>query len=249
MVEISAGISVWPGYLDLPGQVQLVAEIHARAAQAPLYRPRMPRSGKMFSVEQTNFGALGWYSDARGYRYEERHPLTHRPWPAIPEALCAMWDALTGCCAPPECCLVNLYRGEARMGLHQDRDEAAPDAPVLSVSLGDDAVFRIGGTARNSPTRSLVLRSGDVLVFGGVARLAYHGVDRVSAQSSSLLPGGGRINLTLRRVTWHPNEKTPDQGADRASTRRYALVPGGDDRHLWKDAIRRASGGAVPAGR
>ena len=86
------------------------------------------------------------------------------------------------------------------MGLHQDRDEQALDAPVLSVSLGDTALFRIGGTSRRSPTKSLKLASGDVLAFGGAARLAFHGIDRVMAGTSALVPGGGRINLTLRRV-------------------------------------------------
>ena len=99
------------------------------------------------------------------------------------------------------CCLVNLYRGGAKMGLHQDRDEAARAAPVLSVSLGDEALFRIGGETRKAGSASVKLSSGDVLTFGGVARMAYHGIDRVITGSSTLVPGGGRINLTLRRVT------------------------------------------------
>ena len=161
----------------------------------------MPGSGKPFSVEETNFGPLGWVSDVAGYRYATHHPYTDQAWPAIPRVLLGLWDAATGYPAPPECCLVNIYRAGARMGLHQDKDEAALDAPVLSVSLGDEALFRIGGTTRRGPTSSLGLRSGDVLVFGGPARLAYHGIDRVMAGSSNLVPGGGRINLTLRRVT------------------------------------------------
>jgi alkylated DNA repair protein (DNA oxidative demethylase) len=112
-----------------------------------------------------------------------------------------MWNELTQYRSPPECCLVNLYREGARMGLHQDRDESALDAPVMSISLGDEALFRIGGTSRNAASRSVRLSSGDVLVFGGVARLAFHGIDRVIPKSSQLVPGGGRLNLTLRRVS------------------------------------------------
>jgi alkylated DNA repair protein (DNA oxidative demethylase) len=112
----------------------------------------------------------------------------------------ALWQEL-GAPAEPEACLVNVYGPGARLGLHQDSDEKTYDAPVVSVSLGDTAVFRMGGTTRRAPTRSVRLASGDVVVFGGEARLMYHGVDRVLAGSSALLPGGGRINLTLRRVT------------------------------------------------
>jgi DNA oxidative demethylase len=168
---------------------------------APLYRPTMPKSGKPFSVEETNFGELGWVSDTSGYRYQTTHPATLAPWPSIPATLLALWDATTRGAAPPQCCLVNFYRGAARMGLHQDRDEDARDAPVLSVSLGDEAIFRIGGQTRRGPTQSLRLRSGDVLMFGGAARLAFHGIDRVIGGSSPLIAGGGRLNLTLRRVS------------------------------------------------
>lgn len=221
-IEIRPDIVLWPGHLDGRAQRSLLAEIFRAATEAPFYRPRMPRSGKAFSVEETNLGQLGWYSDESGYRYVARHPDTRRHWPAMPVSLLQIWETLTGFAAPPECCLVNLYRADARMGLHQDRDEEELRAPILSVSLGDDAIFRIGGTTRRSSSRSVVLRSGDIVVFGGTARLAYHGIDRVIAGSSSLVPGGGRINLTLRRVTLCPGEataniKTPDQGADRAS--------------------------------
>ena len=200
-LALAEGVTLWPGYLDRRQQNDLVAEICSQIAEAPFYRPRMPRSGQTFSVEETNFGSLGWYSDISGYRYEKLHPVSGRPWPPIPERLIRIWHALTDCPADPECCLVNLYRSGARMGLHQDRDEVALDAPVLSVSLGDDAMFRIGGTARRAPTRSALLQSGDVLVFGGVARLAFHGIDRVAPNTSTLIPGGGRLNLTLRRVS------------------------------------------------
>jgi alkylated DNA repair protein (DNA oxidative demethylase) len=199
-LDIAPGVRLWSGGLDADEQRALVQDVLQRTENVPFYRPQMPRSGKPFSVEETNFGSLGWYSDTNGYRYETQHPLTRRAWPAIPDLLLELWREATGYRAPPECCLVNLYRAGARMGLHQDRDEAALDAPVLSVSLGDDALFRIGGTTRKGATASVKLQSGDVLVFGGPARLAFHGIDRLISGSSQLVPGGGRINLTLRRV-------------------------------------------------
>jgi alkylated DNA repair protein (DNA oxidative demethylase) len=139
-------------------------------------------------------------SDRNGYRYQKTHPVTGKPWPPIPTMLLALWDEIARA-DPPQCCLVNRYCEGARMGLHQDRDETALAAPVVSVSLGDDALFRIGGTTRKSATRSLKLQSGDVVMFGGPARLAFHGIDRIYPGTSTLIPGGGRINLTLRRVS------------------------------------------------
>ncbi len=119
------------------------------------FQPTMPRTGRPLSVRMGNLGPLGWVADASGYRYQPTHPDTGRPWPPLPASLLALWDAVTGWPAPPEACLVNLYRDAARMGLHQDRDEADLAAPVLSVSLGDTALFRLGGTRRGGPTRSL----------------------------------------------------------------------------------------------
>lgn len=211
-LEIGPGIALWREALDRAAQQSLVAEVFSRAERAPFYKPRMPISGKPFSVEETNFGPLGWVSDESGYRYSKTHPVTGAPWPSIPQALLEIWKDATRYGAPPECCLVNLYRGGARMGLHQDRDEQALDAPVMSVSLGDEALFRIGGTSRRDPTKSLRLKSGDVLTFGGPARLAHHGIDRVLEGSSDLIPGGGRINLTLRRVTASKDKKDARPG-------------------------------------
>jgi alkylated DNA repair protein (DNA oxidative demethylase) len=200
-IEIMKGVVLWSGALDAPAQAALIADVFARAKLAPFYRPAMPKTGKPFSVQETNFGPLGWVSDISGYRYQLMHPQTQKDWPAIPQTLLDLWSETTGYAAPPECCLVNLYRDGAKMGLHQDKDEVETQAPVLSVSLGDDALFRIGGTARRGPTKSIWLRSGDVLVFGGPARLAYHGIDRVAEGTSTKVTGGGRLNLTLRRVT------------------------------------------------
>jgi alkylated DNA repair protein (DNA oxidative demethylase) len=200
-LEIAPGIALWREKLDRTAQKALLEAVFARVEIAPFYKPVMPKSGAPFSVEETNFGPLGWVSDRDGYRYAKIHPVTGAPWPDIPPALLSLWDEVAGYPKPPECCLVNLYRGGAKMGLHQDRDEQTRDAPVLSVSLGDDALFRIGGETRKGSTASVKLSSGDVLTFGGVARMAYHGIDKVIAGSSTTVPGGGRINLTLRRVS------------------------------------------------
>lgn len=195
-----AGFAHHPGRLSPAEQRALLREVESVLEAAPLFTPAMPRSGKPFSVRMTNCGPLGWVSDREGYRYQPHHPVTGAPWPPIPERLRALWREL-GAPAEPEACLVNLYREGARLGLHQDRDEATFEAPVVSVSLGDTAVFRVGGTTRRAPTRSIRLGSGDVVVFGGPARLIHHGIDRVLPGTSDLVEGGGRINLTLRRVT------------------------------------------------
>jgi alkylated DNA repair protein (DNA oxidative demethylase) len=198
-IALAPGVRLWREYFSRAEQKSLVEDVLARTEAAPFYRPVMPKSGAPFSVEETNLGPLGWLSDKSGYRYAPLHPYTEKPWPAIPEVLLELWDAVTAYPQPPQCCLVNLYRAGARMGLHQDREPAA-EAPVLSVSLGDDALFRFGGATRKGLTQSVKLGSGDVLSFGGPARLMFHGIDRIVAGSSTLVPEGGRLNLTLRRV-------------------------------------------------
>ena len=201
MLVLPKGVRHIPGHLDRDEQKSLLDDIRAVVRQAPLYRPEMPRSGKPFSVRMTNCGELGWVADKSGYRYQDRHPVTGAPWPPIPERLLKLWNDLTGYAVPPQACLVNFYESSARMGLHQDRDESDFSAPVLSISLGDSCLFRIGGTERGQPTRSFRLESGDVVILGGESRLAFHGVDRIYPTTSTLLKDGGRINLTLRRVT------------------------------------------------
>jgi alkylated DNA repair protein (DNA oxidative demethylase) len=199
--EIQTGIEgfrLWPGALSIQAQAELLAQVLSAEAEAPFYRPVTP-GGRPFSVQMTNLGALGWVSDRGGYRYQATHPVTGKAWPPIPQTLLGLWSHLTGWPEPPQACLVNLYRDEARMGLHQDKDEADLTAPVLSVSLGDTAVFRIGA-ADGGSTQSIRLASGDVCALTGPARLARHGIDRLIAGSSTLVPGGGRINLTLRRA-------------------------------------------------
>jgi DNA oxidative demethylase len=195
------GFAYHPRALDRAGQEALLAAVLGPVEKAGWYRPSMPRSGRPLSVLMCNLGRLGWVSDKAGYRYQPTHPDTGRPWPAIPAEVVALWGRMAPAAPALECCLVNLYRGPARLGLHRDEDEETFAAPVVSVSLGDAAWFRVGGLARRDPTRRLRLESGDVVVLGGAARLVFHGIDRIIEGSSTLVPGGGRINLTLRRVT------------------------------------------------
>jgi alkylated DNA repair protein (DNA oxidative demethylase) len=206
MAPAMTGFRVLPGLVDRAAQERLVAELRAAIDVGPLFQPLMPKTGKPFSVRMTNLGPLGWVSDKeRGYRYQPTHPETGKPWPPIPELVLDVWRKVSAYPADPEACLVNRYEPAAKMGLHQDRDEEEFAAPVVSISLGDSCLFRIGGTKRSDPTRSFKLSSGDVMVLGGDDRLAFHGVDRLYPGTSTILkgwfPDGGRINLTLRRVT------------------------------------------------
>jgi DNA oxidative demethylase len=195
------GIRHLPDYLDRAAQEHLVEVIRQVVAEAPLYVPAMPGTGKPMSVRMTNCGPLGWVTDKeRGYRYQSAHPATGKPWPDIPAELMNLWNTLAGYPKPPEACLVNFYSDDAKMGLHQDRDETEFSAPVLSVSLGSTCLFRVGGLERKDPTGSFRLSSGDIVLLGGEGRLAFHGVDRIYPGTSTLLKNGGRINLTLRRV-------------------------------------------------
>ncbi len=212
-----AGLRLHPGHLDRSGRADLLAAVRAISAAAPPFTPRMPKSGRPFTVRMSNCGLLGWVSDERGYRYQPIHPESGLPWPPIPATLLALWDELARYADPPEACLINFYAPTAKMGLHQDRDEKDFAAPVISISLGDFCLFRVGGLKRNEPTRAFRLSSGDVLILGGGARLAFHGVDRVYAGTSSLLPQGGRINLTLRRVTRSAAQTVRPRSAAEAS--------------------------------
>ncbi|WP_420568917.1 alpha-ketoglutarate-dependent dioxygenase AlkB family protein [Thalassovita sp.] len=200
MSEISIrGVQIIQGALSPEAQKTLVAALREVTRQAPLFSPMTPY-GKPMSVQMTSAGRFGWYSDRSGYRYRDRHP-NGQAWPSIPVGVLNLWRQLVSAERDPDCCLINFYKEKARMGMHQDRDEADFSWPVLSVSLGDDALFRIGNRTRGGKTESIWLRSGDVAVIGGEARLVYHGVDRIRPGSSSLLAKGGRINLTCRVVT------------------------------------------------
>ena len=199
--RLDEGLRHHPEWLDRDGQRALLEALRAVMRQAPLYAPRMPVSGRPFSVRMSNCGPLGWVSDERGYRYQPTHPETGEAWPPMPGLVLAAWHELAGYGHPPEACLINYYAPGTRMGLHQDKDEADLCAPVVSLSLGDEAIFRVGGTHRKDPTRTMRLRSGDAVVLGGEARLVFHGIDRILAGTSTLLAEGGRFNLTLRKVT------------------------------------------------
>lgn len=201
MIELAPGLIFRPAHFSRAEQEALVATIREVVRAAPFFTPRMPRTGKEFSVRMTNCGSLGWVSDRDGgYRYQSTHPDTGAPWPPIPDTLLALWRDVAGFEAPPEACLVNFYAAGARMGLHADSDERELRAPVVSVSLGATCLFRYGGAKRKDPTKSVKLESGDVVVIGGASRLCHHGVDKLYPGTSTLLPNDSRINLTLRRV-------------------------------------------------
>lgn len=194
MLALPAGVRHLPGYLSPEQQAALVEDIRQVVSAAPLFIPRMPKTGKEMSVRMTNCGALGWVTDKeRGYRYQATHPVTGEPWPDMPELLVRLWNDLSNYPHAVEACLINFYAGDAKMGLHQDRDESEFAAPVLSVSLGDACLFRVGGLKREDKTASFRLESGDVVLLEGPGRLAFHGVDRIYPKSSTLLKHGGRI--------------------------------------------------------
>jgi DNA oxidative demethylase len=202
MLELASGLIYVPEFFDRAEQETLLADLREAVRVAPLFTPRMPRTGQPFSVRMTNCGALGWVSDTeRGYRYQATHPETDAQWPPMPDLALKAWRETGGYAKPPEACLVNFYAPDARMGLHQDRDEQDLAAPVVSISLGASCLFRFGGDTRSGPTKSIKLHSGDVVVIGGASRLCFHGVDRILPGGSPLIESGGRINLTLRRVS------------------------------------------------
>ena len=198
-------LAVGPGITLFKGRAadDALAAALAVIAVAPPRRMTTP-GGKPMSVAMTNCGPLGWISDRDGYRYVPTDPLTGSAWPQMPPVLATLAaEAADAAGFPgfaPQACLINLYELDARMGAHQDRDEQALAAPIVSVSFGLSARFRIGGASRGGPTRSFPLDHGDVLVFGGPARLAYHGVDRLLPGVHPVL-GARRLNLTFRRVS------------------------------------------------
>jgi alkylated DNA repair protein (DNA oxidative demethylase) len=195
---LKPGLRLYKTALDRAEQEALLADLREVLREAPLYRPTMPRSARPLSVQMSNCGALGWMSDVSGYRYQKTHPETGRSWPPMPDSVMRLWRDFSDDLGAPDACLINFYDARARMGAHQDRDEKDFFAPILSLSLGDSCRFRFGNETRGGPTQTLILESGDVLVFGGPARKMFHGVDKILAGTSTLL--SGRINLTLRRT-------------------------------------------------
>ncbi|NRA88282.1 MAG: alpha-ketoglutarate-dependent dioxygenase AlkB [Rhizobiales bacterium] len=213
---VQNGFEIYKEALNLEAQNSLVETIRLLAKECPLYQPTMPKTNKPLNVRMTNLGEYGWVSDIKGYRYQKHHPVTRKAWAAIPPQIIDIWQCFTGNSltefnhnnpnAPlsqwkqPQCCLVNHYGVTNKMGMHVDMDENDHITPVLSISLGDDAIFRMGSQQRGGKTSSIKLQSGDIVVFANDVRLNYHGVDRIIGGTSSLLKHPGRLNLTLRRV-------------------------------------------------
>ena len=190
------GVGIWKGRLSGAEQQKILSDLRGLAKSAPFQQYQTGRGHKM-SVRMSAAGDVGWVSDSRGYRYEPTQK-SGAAWPEIPGTILSVWRAVSGARRDPDSCLVNFYGEGARMGMHQDRDEADPSWPVVSISLGDEALFRVGQTVRGGKTQSIWLKSGDVAVLAGEARLAFHGIDRIKFGTSQLLSGGGRINITLR---------------------------------------------------
>ncbi|RFB01509.1 alpha-ketoglutarate-dependent dioxygenase AlkB [Parvularcula marina] len=200
--DLGDGIRHYPHYLEADIQRELAQDVFTRAEH--LWLSPVTPGGQPFSVRQMNFGPLGWVSDRQGYRYQPHHPDVGVPWPDMPATMRKLWADLLPGAPPPQCCLLNHYQDTAKMGLHRDADEKDQDTPILSVSLGAPARFRIGGAKRGGPTRSVVLGTGDVIILSGPSRRFYHGIDRLLPADDLFAPDlgfDGRLNLTLRRVT------------------------------------------------
>lgn len=196
--EIVHGVPVLRGFYTFEEQTRLIDALREVAKAAPPYRLMTPR-GTYMSVRMTAAGRYSWYSDRKGYRYIEAHPETGAKFPPIPELILRAWRHFETR-EQPDCCLINHYAEATRMGLHRDEDETDFSFPVVSISLGDPALFRIALGEGKSPTKSFWLESGDVMALCRDKRLAYHGIDRIKFGQTTLLAQGGRANLTLRRV-------------------------------------------------
>jgi len=187
----------------------LLEAINAVLAQAPLRQMQTP-GGYTMSVAMSNCGALGWVTDRHGYRYQAQDPLSMQAWPAMPapfSQLAARAAAAAGFQDfAPDACLINRYEPGARMSLHQDKNERDLREPIVSVSLGLPASFLFGGLKRSDKPLRLCLQSGDVVVWGGPARLRFHGIETVN-QGEHALTGHYRFNLTFRKAGGHATEK------------------------------------------
>lgn len=167
------------------------------------FRHMVTPGGFTMSVALTNCGRLGWTTDRRGYRYTDIDPITGKPWPAMPDVMQALAEAAASKAGfanfEPDACLINRYETGTRLTLHQDKNEADYEAPVVSVSLGVPATFLFGGAERSDKARRVPLRHGDVVVWGGVDRLRYHGVADIKPAEHPIL-GSQRINFTFRKA-------------------------------------------------
>lgn len=199
--QLAAGAWLLHGFA-LDDARRLLATVKAVAQAAP-FRHLLTPGGRRMSVAMTNCGELGWHSDRAGYRYVERDPLTGRPWPAMPEVMLALGQRAAQNAGfsgfKPDVCLINRYEPGARLSLHQDRDEGGFDAPIVSVSLGLPARFLFGGTERGDPCQRVPLGHGDVVVWGGPSRLAWHGVMPL-ADGLHPMTGALRYNITFRHA-------------------------------------------------
>ncbi len=207
-METVNGFLLLRRFFDRAAQGRLVEACREVARRAPFITPVMA-DGKPFRVEMTNAGEWGWLSDRSGYRYARGHPVTGDPWPAPPPALAAaVADAVAAALGDhaaaafhPQCYLINRYSpGRGRLGLHRDQDERDRAQPIITLSLGVDAVFLAGGARRKDPVRRVPLQSGDVVVMSGRTRMAYHGIDRLLPTFSPVTGDGSRLSVTVRRV-------------------------------------------------
>jgi DNA oxidative demethylase len=200
-VRLAEGAVLLRGFAG-PEAAAVCKAVNEIAARSP-FRHMVTPGGFRMSVAMTNCGEAGWITDRRGYRYSRHDPTTGQPWPAMPplfRALAARAAAEAGFAAfAPDACLINRYAPDAKLSMHRDEDECHLDAPVVSVSLGLPAVFLWGGLARNERPARVRLESGDVVVWGGPARLVYHGIAPL-ADGEHPLTGRNRINLTLRQA-------------------------------------------------
>jgi DNA oxidative demethylase len=195
------GLTYLPGFA-LPFAQELLAEISQVAAAAP-FRNMLTPGGQRMSAAMTNCGEVGWVTDRKGYRYDRLDPETERPWPPLPESFARLAELAAAEAEfigfRPDACLINRYEPGARMSLHQDRNERDFTAPIVSVSLGLDATFLFGGLKRSDRPHRLPLTHGDVLVWGGAKRLAFHGISPL-ADGSHPAVGRARLNLTMRKA-------------------------------------------------
>lgn len=204
--DLPTGITLLKGWIGHGDARAVLDDMLDVFAAAPPYRLRV-KSGAYVINRMTNCGTLGWHSDARGYRYVDRHPELGTLWPPIPprvKALAMAAAAEAGAPFDPDACLVNFYEAAGKMNLHQDHDEADFSWPIVSFSFGNDAIFALGGGKRRDPVQPVTLSHGDVLIMHGAGRMRFHGVKKIVAGTApfthAAIPAGGRLNLTFRRA-------------------------------------------------